>query len=369
MGTTIQLGRVAGISIGVHWTLIAIFALITWSLWQEVLPSYETGLGSYEYLAMAVVSALLFFVSIILHELGHAVRARREGMAIDGITLWLLGGVASFRGDFPGAAAEFRVAIAGPVVSLLVGASLAGASLLLNLPKQIDGVVAWVGFTNLLLLAFNMLPALPLDGGRVLQSALWGVRKDRSWATRVSAGLGRIFGLLFVGIGLTLALTTGSGDGVWLALLGWFLVSSATGEAQSQVVRDALSGLTVRDVMIRDPVVVDGSLSVGELVDTVLGARRFSTYPVAEGGRITGLLPFRRVAALPRSAWDDHTVGSVAIPFAEAPKVEASADLIESLDVLTASDLKRALVTDGELVIGLLSISDVVRAFEARRRR
>ena len=233
MNATFTLGRVAGIEIGVNWSWLVVFGLITWSLATAIFPEANPGLGDGTYLAMAVVAALLFFASILLHELGHAVRAQREGMEITGITLWLFGGVAKFRGMFPSAGAEFRIAIAGPLVSLVLGLVFVGAAVVITGAEVVDAVAAWLGYINLSLLVFNLLPALPLDGGRVLRAALWSARKDFRWATRVAASIGRGFGFLFIAGGLALAFWTDTMSGLWFAFLGWFLLSAASVEAAS----------------------------------------------------------------------------------------------------------------------------------------
>ena len=177
MTSSITLGRIAGIRIGIHWSWLVVFGLITWSLATAVFPDQNPGLGDSTYIVMAVVAAVLFFTSLLLHELGHAFQARREGMEIDGITLWLFGGVAQFRGMFPTAGAEFRIAIAGPLVSLVLGAGFVGIAVAIAGVEEVDGIAAWLGYINLALLVFNLLPALPLDGGRVLRSALWARAK------------------------------------------------------------------------------------------------------------------------------------------------------------------------------------------------
>ena len=168
MNDGFEVGRVAGIRIAIHWSWLVVFVLLTWTLSDSVFPGENPGLSDSAYLAMAVAAAVLFFTSLLLHELGHALQARREGVEIDGITLWLFGGVARFRGMFPSAGAEFRIAIAGPLVSLAIGVVFVLAAWLLRLPRAVDGVASWLGFINLFLLVFNLIPALPLDGGRVL---------------------------------------------------------------------------------------------------------------------------------------------------------------------------------------------------------
>src|SRR5688572_750155 len=249
MTDSFRLGRIAGVEVGFNWSLLVIFALLVWSLSSAVFPDQNPGLGDGTYLAMAVAATVLFFASILLHELGHAVQAQREGMEIDGITLWLFGGVARFKGMFPSAGAEFRIAIAGPVVSLVLGAAFVGAAFLVTGAESIDGIAAWLGYINLALLVFNLLPALPLDGGRVLRSALWRARGDFGWATRVAAAIGRAFGALFIAGGLAMFFFESGTSGLWLAFLGWFLFGAATEEARYAKVYGALSGLRVRDLM------------------------------------------------------------------------------------------------------------------------
>ena len=202
MGDSFRLGRIAGIQIGVNWSWLVVFALIVWTLAATVFPDSNPGLGDDTYLAMAVVAAILFFASLLLHELGHALVARREGVEIEGITLWLFGGVAKFKGMFPSAGAEFRIAVAGPLVSLAIGVVFVLSAALMGLPEAVDGVVGYLGYINLVLLVFNLIPALPLDGGRVLRSILWHVKGDFASATRVSATIATGFAYFFIAVGL-----------------------------------------------------------------------------------------------------------------------------------------------------------------------
>src|SRR5919202_918570 len=201
MNPTLRLGRIAGVEIGINWSWLVIFALLVWTLASGVFPSTNPDLSAGTHLAMAIVATAGFVGSLLLHELGHALQARREGIEIDGITLWLFGGVARFKGTFPTAGAEFRVAIAGPLVSLLLGGFFVLVALA-RVPEAVDGIVSWLGYINLSLLVFNLLPALPLDGGRILRSALWYFRSDFGWATHVAASIGRGFGYLFIAAGI-----------------------------------------------------------------------------------------------------------------------------------------------------------------------
>src|SRR5918996_3003158 len=186
MGSSLVLGRIAGIRIGIHWSWVFVFTLFVWTLASGVFPSTNPDLSDEAHLAMAVVAAVLFFVSVLLHELGHALQARRERIEIEGITLWLFGGVATLRGGFQSAGAEFRIAVAGPLVSLALGI-LFVALALVGLPEAADAVVAWLGYVNLSLLVFNLVPAVPLDGGRILHAAIWYFRGDFGTATRIGS--------------------------------------------------------------------------------------------------------------------------------------------------------------------------------------
>jgi len=362
-----ELGRIAGIRIGVNWSWLVVFALIVWSLAVGVFPSQNPGLSDGAYIAMALAAALVFFASLLLHELGHARQALHEGMEIEGITLWLFGGVAQFKGAFPSAGAEFRVAIAGPLVSLGLGILFVLVAAFAGLPTAVDGVVAWLGYINLTLLVFNLLPALPLDGGRVLRSALWYFRGDLAWATRVAADVGRAFGFLFIATGIALLIFQGSFSGAWLAFIGWFLLQAATAEARYIATRQALDGLRVRDLMVRDPATVEADLSLGQFMDEVAWSKRYTTYPVLEHGRPVGLLAFRSVAAVPRDEWDRRRVRDSMIPREGVPLLDEDELAIDALAKLSSSGVNRGLVVENGHLAGLLSITDLARALEVGR--
>jgi Zn-dependent protease/CBS domain-containing protein len=364
----ISLGRIGGVEVRINWSWLVIFALIVWTLADGVFPSTNPGLSGNTHLAMAIVAALLFVVSILLHELGHAWEARREGLEVDGITLWLFGGVSQFKGGFPSAGAEFRIAIAGPLVSLVLGVVFVLIAIA-GLPSAVDGVAAWLGYINLALLVFNLIPALPLDGGRVLRAALWQSKGDLAWATRVGTDIGRVFGYLFIGLGLAMFIFQGSFSGAWLAFIGWFLLQAATAEARYIATEAALHGLRVRDLMVRDPVTVDGDLTVGQFMDEVARSRRFTTYPVVDRRRPIGLLAFGSVAALPRSEWDSRRVREAMLPLDRVPQLTEDETAIDALTALSSPASNRGLVVENGHLAGLLSITDLTRALELRRSR
>jgi Zn-dependent protease/CBS domain-containing protein len=364
-----HVGRIAGIRIAIHWSWLVVFVLITWTLANSVFPDSNPGLSDSAYLAMALFAAALFFTSLLLHELGHALQARREGVEIDGITLWLFGGVARFRGMFESAGAEFRIAIAGPIVSLVIGVLFVLFAWALPLPREVDAVASWLGFINLILLAFNMLPALPLDGGRVLRSALWARSGDLGSATRTAGVVARGFSFLLIAGGLAELAFLRSFSGIWLAFLGWFLLQASAGEARTIAARQALGGLRVADVMVRNPATVREDMSLGRFMDDIVWSRRFTTYPVVDDGRAVGLLPFRCVAEIPRSEWDRRFVRDCMLGLDQVPVLAADDRLADVLEQFGANGLNRALVLDDGRLVGLLSITDVARAMEVGRAR
>lgn len=368
MNPTLTIGRVAGVRIGINWSWLIMFALIVWSLEAAVFPAQNPGLSQVTYLVMAIVAAVLFFASLLLHELGHAMQARREQMEIEDITLWLFGGVARFKGTFETAGAEFRIAVAGPLVSLALGLSFALVAALTHAPQPVDGVAAWLGYINLLLLAFNLLPALPLDGGRVLRAALWQARGDFAWATAFAADVGRGFGFVMIFGGIALFVSEGTVSGVWLAFIGWFLLGAAAAEAQYVAVRQALEGVRVRDLMIRHPVVVRAEETLGEFMDETAGITRHTVYPVvADGKGVVGLLSLSSIAGTPRRDWDRRHVADVMLPVADVPVVTEETPALDTITDLSGGSIHRALVLDDGHLVGLISISDIARFMGAGR--
>lgn len=367
MSSSLRLGRLAGVEIGIHWSWALIFALIVWSLADTVFPETNPGLADSTYLAMAVVAALLFFASLLLHELGHATRAVKEGMEIEGITLWIFGGIARFRGMFPSAAAEFRIAIAGPVVTLVIGIIALVGALLLPLPDAVDGVVFWLGYINLVVLVFNLMPALPLDGGRVLRSALWARKRDFMAATRTAAAVGRGFGQFLIALGVLSVLLGGAISGLWLVFIGWFILAAAEAERTGAETHQALSGIRVRDVTAEEPITVEPEMPLDEFMDRCFFRYRHVAYPVLDGDRPVGLISFRSVLALPRESWHERRVRDAMVPLERLPTLKPETPLESAVEQLAQTESNRGLVLDGDRLAGLLSITDATRVIEARR--
>jgi Zn-dependent protease len=369
MNDTFRLGRIAGIPIGLNWTWLFIFGLFVWSLAAAVFPSTNPGLGTTTYVAMGVAAALLFFGSLLLHELGHALQSRRDGVEVEGITIWLFGGVSRSRGMFPSAGAEFRIAIAGPLVSAVLAAFFLGLAALTHGHPAVDAVFAWLGYINALLLGFNLLPALPLDGGRVFRAALWRFRGDLAWATRIAAGVGRGIGGLMIVAGVITLFTLGAFSGLWLALIGWFVLGAAGSEARLGSLHDALDGLVVADLTRLHPIAAQADQTVRDFMAEVPWEDDSTAYPVLDGLRPVGILPSQRSAGTPADTWTTVRVRERMTPLDQLQVLKPDDPALDAMLALAGARADTALVLEGERLIGIVYARDVIDALESGRRR
>ena len=363
---SVSLGRVAEVEIGVNWSWLVIVGVMVASLATTVFPEQNRGLSDATYVEMAVAAVVVFFASLLAHELGHAIQARREGVEIEGITLWVFGGVARFSGMFPSAGAELRIALAGPLVTVVLGAAFLACAAALSLPGPIDGVITWLGTVNVFLLVFNMLPALPLDGGRVLRAALWRRSGDFSRATRTAGVLGRFLGQWMIVFGI-LMFVVGALGGLWLALIGWFISGAADGGVATGRAAQRPRRRTVGDVMVHDPVTVPADATLAGLMRTS-SPERHVAYPVTRDGDVVGEITFRAVAAVSPQDWPRRRVRETMIPLAQTLVLDQDAPLFPAVVELMRRPPNRALVTAGGRLVGLLWSTDVSRLLELRRR-
>ncbi|MEZ5080062.1 MAG: site-2 protease family protein [Thermoleophilia bacterium] len=363
MTDSLPLGRIAGIRVGLNWSVLVIAAYLVFALNTSIFPSTNPDIGGNTRLAMSISAAVLFLLSILLHEIGHAVQARRDGMRIDGITLWMFGGVAKFRGMFPSAGAEFRIAIAGPLVSLALGLGCMGISGVGGIPEPVDAVAAWLAYINLALLVFNMLPALPMDGGRVLRSILWARTDNFAKATRIAGSLGRGFGGLMMAGGLFMAFAGGSAfSGIWLAVIGLFLLQASAGETRAAVAHDALRERTVGELMEPQPLTVQASASLDEFAAFArwTGAGTM-TYPVLDGDRPVGIFPTGVLMALPEGH-QDTPISSLMIPMSEIPVFTPETPALDAVEALRSIALRQGLVLEDGRLVGLITLDGLAQA-------
>jgi Zn-dependent protease len=355
MNDTFRLGRIVGVRVGVNWTVLVVFTLLAYGLAAERLPQSYKGLHPVIYVVGGLVTAAAFLASLLAHELAHAIVARRNGLTVEGITLWLLGGVARFEGEPDSPGAELRIAGSGPLVSLLLGMVLAGASavlLLAGLNGLVAGCLAWLAAINVVLALFNVIPAAPLDGGRLVHALLWRLSGDRTQATLRAATAGRGFGWIAMVAGFYVSLWTFSG--LWLILIGWFLISAASMEAGHARALARLDGITIGRIMTPDPFTVPGSMTAAEFTREMLPRHRHTAYPLVDDGQVRGIVRAERIAGQEAGA----PVGAV---MEEAGRTSAGASLADLLPTLAR---ERLLVFDGERLVGIVTPRDLARTLE-----
>lgn len=362
---SIRVGKLAGIPIGVQPLWLAIVALITWSLGAAYYPDQAPGIAPAAAYALGLLSALLLFASILLHELGHALVARRHGVEIEEIDLWLLGGVARMSGYPKHALDELRFALAGPAVTLVIALFFGAVAVALpaSAPDWLQAVVSYQAVVNAVILVFNLLPAFPLDGGRVARALIWWRRGDISSATATAAALGRGLGYGMIGLGV-FAFATGAFGGLWFALIGLFVVAAAKAEENGLRVRMALSGRSAGRLMTCPAVTIPSDTTVAEAVDLYFVGSKHPAFPVVDGNRLVGLVDADAVQRVPLRQRATTAVGEIAV---DDPTlvIKEDQDVAEMLERPAFVRVGRAVVLTADGRIGVLSITDVNRVLRA----
>jgi Zn-dependent protease/predicted transcriptional regulator len=381
MRSGFRIGRIFGIDIRVDWSWLLIFALVTWNL-SNLFSQSHAGWSPTLIWGLSVLAALLFFASVLGHELAHSLVAKGQGVPVRNITLFMFGGVSNIQRDPDSAGREFWMALVGPLTSLVLGGVLLliGGSAIGPLSGVTDptkvvaqlnpltALVLWLGSINLTLGIFNLIPGFPLDGGRVLRSILWAASGDLHRATRWAAGVGQLiaWAMILTGIGMVFGLRVpffGSGfvGGVWLAFIGWFLNTASSQSYRQLVVHDILDQTTVERVMRVDPPTVPSGISIGTLVhDHVMGKDDYG-FPVLDGGRLVGIVTLEDVRKVGRDNWDTAVVREIMTPADQLVTVSPGDDAAEALDKLTQNDVRQLPVIRGGELIGLLRRRDIIK--------
>lgn len=349
-----------------HWSVLLVAALIVWGLANGVLPAEAPGFSPGSYWFGAVAVAIAFFASLVVHELAHSVVARRHGQQVRAIRLWALGGVAELEGDATSPGAEFRMAVVGPLASLAIAGALGAldwAFAAAGGTRLLVASLGWLAGANALLAVFNLLPAFPLDGGRVLRATLWWILRDRRRATAWAAGAGRVLGAGMVGLGLAGLAFFGMGwSGIWLAVIGTFVFIAAGAQAQAAETDRALGSLTVREVA-RPVVTAPADLSLDRVVEEWIRPYRLPLCPLVDWtGRVTGVVTMDSIREVPASAWPFTPAQRVALPVAAVVTCQTGEAVSAVARRLSASSVGGALVFEGYRLFGLLTPQDIHHA-------
>lgn len=364
----IRLGTIFGIEIRAQWSVLIVFVLLASSIGTGLVPESVDDPGTVAPVVGGVVGAALFLASLLAHELSHSLVARRHGVRVRSITLWLFGGIATLERDADDARAEFRIALAGPLMSIALAVGFGVVAVALDAaddPSVALGtafvVANWLAVINGILAVFNLLPGAPLDGGRVLRAWLWKRSGDRLGSQRRAAHAGRGLAKVLIALGLV-EFAFGAGlAGLWMAFIGWFILSAASAEELDAELRTELGGVRVGAVMTRDPTTVAPTISVQQLADEFLLSHR-SSYPVVDRGTLLGLVTLSDVRALPVARRSTTTVETIMTPAAECRIVHPDDEFVEALS--TAGGPTRFLVVDDSGLIGIVTPTDVARLVE-----
>lgn len=371
MRSNIKLGKISGIDIGLHYSWFIIAALIVFSLgdrFHQMNPSWS----SRQNWIAALITAVLFFVSLLVHELAHSLVAQARGLKVKAITLFALGGVSQIQDDASDAKTEFWVAIAGPIASLIIGFGCLAIAPGLGWrrspgpPTAVGAVLFWLGYINVSLAVFNLIPGFPLDGGRVLRAIVWAITKNADRSTRIAARVGQVVAFLFILDGIWRYFSGAGFGGLWIAFIGWFLMDAAKSSYAEVETTAALRGMRVSEVMSHDCVTVDRGMSLHDFVDIYLLKTGQRCFAVADQGRLVGIITPREVGAVPRDRWGNTTVREAMRPLQELHVIAPDTPVLDALKLLVSNDVNQLPVVANGTLQGMVSRSQLVQLLQVR---
>ena len=373
MHPNIRLGRIFGIEIGLHYSWFIIALLIMLSLaghFQLVNPQWSAAVCW----SLAAVTALLFFASIVAHELSHAAVAKARGIPVRSITLFALGGVANIEKESSDAASEFWMAIAGPLMSILLGflflgiARIAGWQPVAGTPPSPWGAgLVWLGYINVALAIFNMIPGYPLDGGRVLRALVWAINHNIVRATKIVATVGQVIAIGFIAFGLFRFIYDGAFGGLWLAFIGWFMSNASAASQASVDIAASLEHVRASDVMSGDFPAVDGNMNVQTFSEDHLLRTARRCFIVLQNGRKSGLVTVDDIKRIPRNRWPFKVIADIARPLDQLPSVSPETPMSQVVDLLARRQLNYVPVISNEELVGVITRADVVQLMQTRQ--
>jgi Zn-dependent protease/CBS domain-containing protein len=357
---TIPIGRIFGIPIGLDYSWFLVFALFTWMLAGGYFPAEFRGWPWWLYWVTGAVTTILFFASVLLHELGHSVVALRYKIPVRSITLFIFGGVAQIASEPPSAVSEFVIAVAGPATSFALAGLFAALKPAVATVEPLFGMVKYLAYINFALALFNLIPGFPLDGGRVFRAAVWAATGNLRRATITAANVGRFFGFTFILIGAWQVLVGNLGGGLWIAFIGWFLDGSASAQIRQTVFQGALAGHTVAQAMSTSCAAVPDDLTLQQLVDDHILSSGRRCFLVNRGSETIGLMTLHRVKEVGREHWAGTTAAQVMLPLAAIKSLGPDTGLWDALQLMDRDGVNQLPVVVDHHVVGMLSREDVI---------
>jgi Zn-dependent protease len=359
-GHRIPIGRIFGISIDLDYSWFLIVGLLAWILAVSYYPAEIRNWSAGGYWLMGIVTAVMLFVSVLIHELGHSVVAQRFGLSVPRITLFIFGGVSEIAAEPPSAAAEFWIAIIGPVTSFALAVLFWELEPLLAFSQPLFALAKYLVLLNLVLGAFNLIPGFPLDGGRVLRAIVWRVTGKFQRATTIAAVTGRFFGFLLIFAGVWQSLGGNFINGLWIVFIGWFLESAAGSQLQVSVIKNLLGEHTVLDAMKRDFPQVSGDITLQELVDKYVLTKGEQNFVVNGADSHSGMVTLTAIRGVPRSAWPTTSASQAMVPLQTLATTRSDTMLWSALEKMGREGVNQLPVVDGNRIVGILSREDIL---------
>ncbi len=350
------------VSIDISWFILAV--LITWSLADGLFPYYFKGLSKGTYWWMGAAGALGLFVSIVFHEFFHSIVARVYGLPMKGITLFIFGGVSELREEPHSPSSEFLISFVGPLSSVVLAGILflvhaAGTASGLAMP--VNDVVLYLAWLNIILAGFNMIPAFPLDGGRILRSILWAAKKNLRWATRIASGFGEAFGIFLIIIGVISFIGGNFIGGLWYFLIGLFIRSASQNSYRQMLIRNALSGESINHFMKTEPITVPASVSVADAVENYFYKYHYKMFPVSDDGRIAGCVTSKEIKNLPKEQWENHKIKEIEAACTDKNTIPPDTDAVQALSLMNSTGNSRLMVVEGDKLRGIITLKDMLK--------
>ena len=366
IGQSIRLTKIRGIEVGVHYSWFIIFALITFSLTARFASDHPQWTLA-EHHMVGIATSLLFFDSILVHELAHSFVALAKGIPVRSVTLFVFGGVAQIGREPDRPMTEFQIAIAGPIASALLAVAFgAVAHLAGDEFEHLSALADWLSSINLMLAAFNLVPGFPLDGGRIFRAALWHGTGSLTKATRIAAATGQGIGYVLIFFGIVTGFTANWFSGLWLAFIGWFLMNAAQESVVQVSVTSALSGLVAEDIMSRNCPAVPRRMSLAELVREHVLRTGQRCFTVTDDNKLEGLVTLHHIKAVPQERWSQLTVGEAMMPVSQVRAVAPDRPLLDVLRILEGSDVNQVPVVAEDRLVGMITRDHLLRVLAAK---
>ena len=363
----IPIGKVFGISLRLNYSWFIVFALVTWALTTNYFPVTFPDWSLTTSLVAGIVTSLLFFLSVLAHELMHSVVAQALGIRVHSITLFIFGGVSQMTEEPKQPKDELRIALAGPLTSLVLGGVFWSIWLWLGHASEfLTAIAYWLGLINIFLAGFNLIPGFPLDGGRVLRSILWLQSHNLRRATRIASNIGRGVGYLFIVGGIFLIFRGLWLNGLWLALIGWFLENAAVGSYRQVALQEILQGHVAREIMTRDCPVVSPDLTIEQLVNQLILTHGLRCFPVVAGERVLGMVTLNNIKTVPRDVWSIQTVKDVMTPLNSLKSVSLNEELSTVLRIMAEEDVNQVPVVEGSNIVGMIARDNLLSFISVR---